>query len=149
MDTVPASITRALTFELISADGSAVPLAAELRYDEHDPYAVSACFRSGETHVRWVFARDLLAVGTYDPSGDGDVHIYPSLDARGRAVTTIELSSPDGEAIIQARTDELCDFLARTEAMVATGAESAHVDVDTVLAQILAEENATEENASD
>jgi Streptomyces sporulation and cell division protein, SsgA len=149
MDTVPASITRALTFELIGADGAATPLAAELRYDAYDPYAVSACFRSGDTHVRWVFARDLLAVGTSDPSGDGDVHIYPSLDARGRAVTTIELSSPDGEAIIQARTDELCDFLARTEAMVATGNESDHINLDTVLAQILAEENATEENATE
>jgi Streptomyces sporulation and cell division protein, SsgA len=144
MDTVPASITRALTFELIGADGTVVPLVAELRYDEHDPYAVSACFRSGETHVRWVFARDLLAVGTYDPSGDGDIHIYPSLDASGRAVTIIELSSPDGEAIMQARTDELRDFLARTEAMVATGSESSHVDVDVVLAQILTKESAAE-----
>jgi hypothetical protein len=149
MDTVPASITRALTFELIGLDGAAVPLAAELRYDANDPYAVSACFRSGDTHVRWVFARELLAVGTYDPSGDGDVHIYPSLDTKGRAVTIIELSSPDGEAIIQARTDELCDFLLRTEAMVATGTESAHVDVDAALVQILAEQNATEETASE
>jgi hypothetical protein len=144
MDTVPASITRALNFELIGADGAAVPLAAELRYDELDPFAVSACFRSGDSHVRWVFARDLLAVGTYDPSGDGDVHIYPSLDSLGRAVTLIELSSPDGEAIIQARTDELSDFLARTEAMVPTGSESTHINLDSVLAQILAEETAAE-----
>jgi hypothetical protein len=144
MDTAPASVTRALTFELIGADGAVIPLAAELRYDAHDPYAVTACFRSGETYVQWVFARDLLAVGTCDPSGDGDIHIYPSLDASGGAVTIIELSSPDGEAIIQARTDELRDFLGRTEAMVARGDESAHLDVESVLAQILAQENAAE-----
>jgi Streptomyces sporulation and cell division protein, SsgA len=137
MDIAPISVTRALTLELIDASGTATPLQAELRYDNTDPYAVGAIFRTGETVVRWVFARDLLARGVFDPTGDGDVHIWPCLDARGHAVTIIELSSPDGEALMQARSDDLCEFLRRTEDLVPTGTEGEHVDVDAVIGQIL------------
>ena len=137
MDTAPISVTRAITLELIDASGAATPLAAELRYDKHDPYAVSACFRTGSTEVRWVFARELLAEGLYEPNGDGDVHVWPCLDARGRAVTIIELSSPDGEALMQARSDEVSDFLTRCEALVPSGTEAGLMDMDAVLAQLL------------
>ncbi|MBA2558701.1 MAG: SsgA family sporulation/cell division regulator [Propionibacteriales bacterium] len=135
---MPASVTRTLQLDLISADGAATPLSADLRYDRHDPYAVTACFHSGDAQVQWVFARDLLTEGIYDPSGDGDVHVWPSIDAVGGAATFIELSSPDGEALIQARTDELWDFLARTEVLVPSGTESGHLDVDMALSHIFA-----------
>jgi Streptomyces sporulation and cell division protein, SsgA len=138
MDTVPASsITRGLALELLDANGTATPLAAELRYDKSDPYAVAACFLAGETQVQWVFARDLLKRGIHQPTGDGDVHIWPCLDTLGHAATIIELSSPDGEAVIQARTDELYDFLAEAETLVRSGTEADHVDVDSALVQLL------------
>jgi hypothetical protein len=138
MDTVPASsITRGLALELLDANGTATPLAAELRYDKSDPYAVAACFLAGESQVQWVFARDLLKRGIHQPTGDGDVHIWPCLDTLGHAATIIELSSPDGEALIQARTDELYDFLAEAEALVRSGTEAEHVDVDSALVQLL------------
>jgi hypothetical protein len=138
MDTVPASsITRGLALELLDANGTATPLAAELRYDKSDPYAVAACFLAGESQVQWVFARDLLKRGIHQPTGDGDVHIWPCLDTLGHAATIIELSSPDGEALIQARTDELYDFLAEAEALVRSGTEADHVDVDSALVQLL------------
>jgi Streptomyces sporulation and cell division protein, SsgA len=138
MDTAPISVTRAITLELIDASGGATPLAAELCYDKNDPYAVSACFRTGSSEVRWVFARDLLAEGLYEPTGDGDVHVWPCLDAHGRAVAIIELSSPDGEALMQARSDEVTDFLARCETLVPTGSEAGLMDIDDALARILA-----------
>ncbi len=137
MDT-PVSLTRALTLELISSEGGVRPLDAELRYDKRDPYAVAACFDTGATSVRWVFGRDLLARGLFSPTGDGDVHIWPCLDAHGRAVTMIELTSPEGEALMQAQSQELSDFLRRTEALVPSGSETMHVDMDQVLAQLLA-----------
>jgi hypothetical protein len=137
MDTVPASITRGIALELLDANGTATPLAAELRYDKSDPYAVAACFLAGETQVQWVFARDLLTAGIHQPTGDGDVHIWPSLDALGHAATIIELSSPDGEALIQARTDELYDFLAESEALVRSGTEGDYVDVESALTTLL------------
>lgn len=138
MDTAPVSVTRVVTLEFIDASGTATPLAAELSYDKQDPYAVAASFRTGATDVRWVFARDLLAEGLYEPTGDGDVHVWPCLSSRGTAVTMIELSSPDGEALMQARSDEVCNFLADTEAVVPSGTESEVMDVDDALARILA-----------
>jgi Streptomyces sporulation and cell division protein, SsgA len=137
MDTVPASITRGLALELLDANGTATPLTAELRYDKSDPYAVAACFLAGETQVQWVFARDLLKAGIHRPTGDGDVHIWPCLDSQGHAATILELSSPDGEALIQARTDELYDFLAEAETLVRSGTEGDYLDVETAVGQLL------------
>ncbi len=138
MDIAPMSVTRTLTLELIDATGAATPLAAELFYDKSDPYAVAACFRTGDDiPVRWVFARDLLAEGLYEPTGDGDVHVWPCLDARGRAVVIIELSSPDGEALLQASSAEVCEFLLGAEAVVPMGTEAEHLDFDAAVAHLL------------
>jgi predicted exporter len=65
------------------------------------------------------------------------VHIWPCLDALGHAATIIELSSPDGEAHIQARTDELYEFLAESETLVRSGTEGDHVDVEAAVASLL------------
>lgn len=138
MDTAPVSISRAITLELIDAGGTSTPLAAELCYESSDPFAVTARFRTGTTEVRWVFARDLLAEGLYEPAGDGDVHVWPCLDARGHAVTIIELASPDGEALMQAHSEDVCEFLANVEALVPTGCESDLLDIDGVIGRILA-----------
>lgn len=138
MDTAPVSVTHPLTLELIDSSGRATPLAAQLSYDNRDPYAVTALFKTQDTTVRWVFARELLRKGLFDPTGDGDVHVWPCLDARGHAVTIIELSSPDGEALLQAQSDEVNDFLRESEHLVPMGAEDDFVDVDEVLAHIFA-----------
>jgi hypothetical protein len=137
MDTAPMTVTRAITLELIDQTGSATPLAAQLCYDKNDPYAVSASFVTGPTEVRWVFARDLLAEGLYEPTGDGDVHVWPCIDARGTAVTILELTSPDGEALMQARSRDLSEFLAITEALVPVGSESEYVDFSAALDELL------------
>ena len=102
-----------------------------------DPFAVTACFNTGEVMVQWVFARDLLSSGRYEPTGDGDVHVWPCLSARGDAVTIIESSSPDGEALMQARSIDVNDFLRRTEDVVPMGREGELVDIDAVLEQLL------------
>jgi len=134
----PVSLTRALTLELITSEGGVRPLDAELRYDKRDPYAVAASFDTGATSVCWVFGRDLLARGLFSPTGEGDVHVWPCLDASGRAVTMVELNSPEGKALMQAQSQELSDFLRRAEALVPSGSETMHVDMDQVLAQLFA-----------
>ena len=80
-----------------------------------------------------MFARDLLAAGLYEPTGDGDVHVWPCLDARGRAVTIIELSSPDGEALMQARSDEVASSSTGPRPIVPVGTEAGLMDVDAAL----------------
>jgi Streptomyces sporulation and cell division protein, SsgA len=142
METQPLSITHPLTLELIDASGGTTVVSAELTYDVADPYAVSAQFSvvsssKSEDSVCWVFARALLATGMYEPVGDGDVHIWPCLNARGEAVTIIELSSPDGEALMQALTTDVCGFLRQTESLVPTGAEATYLDLDDTITKLL------------
>ncbi|MEJ7689045.1 MAG: SsgA family sporulation/cell division regulator [Nocardioidaceae bacterium] len=137
MDIAPLSVTHTLTLELLDASGTETQLEAELRYDNHDPYAVSACFDTGVTSVRWVFGRSLLRGGVFRPTGDGDVHVWPCLDSAGRAVTILELTSPDGEAIMQAQSEDVCAFLRRTEDIVPMGSETLHVDIEKAIADLL------------
>jgi hypothetical protein len=137
MDTAPVAVTQAVTLELIDPTGAITPIEAELQYDPADPYAVTTVFMTGSSQVRWTFGRDLLIEGLYEPSGDGDVHVWPCLDSDGHAVVIIELCSPDGEALVQARTGDLSDFVERMWAAVKPGNESSLVDVDAAIAAIL------------
>ena len=142
MNTAPLTVTQAVTLELIDQTGAVTPMDAELHYDPRDPYAVTTVFITGTTTVRWTFGRQLLSDGLYEPTGDGDVHVWPCLDSEGRAVVIIELCSPDGEALVQARTTDLSSFVERMAGAVQPGEESAHVDVEATIAAIFAAEAA-------
>jgi hypothetical protein len=142
MNTAAAVVTQAVALELIDTSGAATPIDAELRYDPADPYAVTTVFMTGTSQVRWTFGRELLAEGLYEPSGDGDVHVWPCLDSSGHAVVIIELCSPDGEALVQAKTGDLRTFVDRMSQTVALGRESELVDVDAAIAAIFAAETA-------
>jgi len=142
MNTAPSGVTQSVTLELIDASGTATPMQADLTYDPRDPYAVTAVFLTGAGNVRWTFGRDLLVDGIYEPTGDGDVHVWPCLDADGHAVVIIELCSPDGEALVQARTGDLNTFVERMTGLVAPGAESEFMDLDATIAAIFAAEAA-------
>jgi hypothetical protein len=137
MNTAPLIVSQAVTLELIDPTGAATPLEAELQYDPRDPYAVTTVFMTGRSQVRWTFGRDLLASGLYEPSGDGDVHVWPCLDADGHAVVIIELSSPDGEALVQARTGDLSIFVEKMSKAVLPGTESEYLDLDAAITAIL------------
>src|SRR3954463_11532322 len=136
---VATTVTQAVTLELIDATGGATPLETELAYDPADPFAVSATFNTVAGQVRWTFGRDLLIGGLYEPTGDGDVHVWPCLDGDAPPVGLIELCSPDGEALVQARAAELTAFVEKMTSSVAPGAESTYLDVDGTIAAILAE----------
>jgi hypothetical protein len=142
MNTAPLTVTQPLTLELIDPSGLVTPIEAELHYDPRDPFAVTTVFMTGTSRVRWTFGRDLLTEGLYEPVGDGDVHVWPCLDSNGRAVVIIELCSPDGEALVQARTTDLSTFVERMSKAVEPGGESAHIDVEGTIAAIFAAEAA-------
>ena len=137
MNTAPLTVTQSVTLELIDPTGAVTPIDAELHYDPRDPYAVTTVFLTGASQVRWTFGRDLLCEGLYEPSGDGDVHVWPCLDSDGHAVVIIELCSPDGEALVQARTGELRSFVDRMCKAVPMGSESEHIHLDKVIDAIL------------
>jgi hypothetical protein len=142
MNTAPLTVTQPVTLELIDHMGAVTPIEAELFYDPRDPYAVTTVFLTGGAPVSWTFGRDLLTAGLHEPSGDGDVHVWPCLDSDGHAVVIIELCSPDGEALVQARTGDLRSFVERMTRSVEPGTESDHLDVDAALTAIFAAEAA-------
>jgi hypothetical protein len=130
-----AIVKSTLTLELIDTDGASTPLETEFSYDPRDPYAVTAAFLTVAGRVEWTFGRDLLIGGLYEPTGDGDVHVWPCLDGDARSVVIVELCSPDGEALAQARAADMSAFVERMTAAVAPGSET--VDVDSAIAAIL------------
>ncbi len=130
-------VSDTLEAELIGSDDLSTLLGAELFYDPSDPYAVTLVLTGPTEPVVWVFGRDLLLEGVGEPTGDGDVHVSPSLDSYGRAVVLLELSPPSGAALVQLRSVQLSRFLDRTVALVAPGSESDHVDVDAGIAALL------------
>ena len=139
---VATTVTQAVTLELIDATGGATPLETELAYDPADPFAVSATFNTVAGQVRWTFGRDLLIGGLYEPTGDGDVHVWPCLDDEANPVVIIELCSPDGEALVQAPIAAVTSFVERMTTAVTPGSESDYLDLDAAIAAIFAAEAA-------
>ena len=130
-------VTQELIMQGVDTGGTARTMDAALGYDPGDPYAVTVTFRARAGDVVWTFARELLARGLTDPSGEGDVHIWPSLDTVGRAMVIIELCSPDGDLVAQSRTQDIYRFVSRSLASVPAGAESDHLDLDQLIDQLL------------
>lgn len=138
MTTWAPAVRQRTSLELIDPSGTFAPISATLGYDpQQDPYAVTAGFAVGECDVVWTFARDLLIEGLREPSGDGDVHVWPAVDDRDVRVVVLELNSPDGSALLQARTAEVERFLDQSLRSVPHGAEGRHLDLDALVHRLL------------
>ncbi|MDQ1704685.1 MAG: hypothetical protein QOF18_1051 [Frankiaceae bacterium] len=137
MSTRPDSVTAELELRLVVPGSASLPVVAALTYDHGDPYAIRVAFHTGGSDVvEWTFARALLTDGVTHPVGEGDVQVWPS-HAGGRPVVCLSLSSPSGRALFEVPLTDLVEFLTRTYAVVPTGAESDHVDVEAELALLL------------
>ncbi len=130
-------VEASVQLRLVVADADAVPLPVSLRYSAADPYAVRAVFSGDGMEVEWVFARDLLRRGLSAPIGDGDDHVWPSWGT-GRELLMISLTSPDGQAVLEAGAEDVRVFLDRTAAVVPDGEESLYLDLDAAVARLLA-----------
>lgn len=137
------TVSAELGLRLVVPEETVVPLVASLFYSQDDPYAIRVAFHVGmEEPVEWTFARDLLAAGTENATGLGDVKAWPSdTSASGLAgtVLNLHLASPYGEALFEAPVREVTDFLARTYQVVPQGAETRHLDVEQGLEALLRE----------
>jgi Streptomyces sporulation and cell division protein, SsgA len=129
-------VEASVQLRLVVADADAVPLPVSLRYSASDPYAVRAVFSGDGVEVEWVFARDLLRTGLSTPVGDGDVHVWPSWGT-GRELLMISLTSPDGQAVLEATADDVRRFLDRTAIVVPDGEESSFLNLDAAVARLL------------
>ena len=132
------AITEQLRLEFVDTEGLSTPLDAEFEYNPADPFAVSILFTDEPAPVRWTFARELLIEGFFEPTGDGDVHVWPCLNSEGSAVVILELSSPSGEVLVQISSRELANFIHQMVAMVPQGTEDTMIDLDAEIGQLLA-----------
>lgn len=113
------------------------PLRADLSYDPADPLFVTVAFRPrGGTAVHWQISRDLLRDGLLQPSGTGDVRIWPTLD-RGCAVVRMRLRGRGSSALFQISLPELQDWLMRTCELVRPGTELGDADWDAAFRALL------------
>jgi hypothetical protein len=131
------AVTEKMRMEFVDTEGLSTPLDAEFEYNPADPFAVSILFADEPAPVRWTFARDLLIEGFYEPTGDGDVHVWPCLNTEGAAVVILELSSPSGEVLVQVGSRAVSAFIHQMIVMVPLGTEGDLVDLDAELDQLL------------
>ncbi|MER7520451.1 SsgA family sporulation/cell division regulator [Streptomyces sp. NPDC126499] len=131
-------VERELELRLVLSPERSIPVPARLAYRVDDPYAVHITFHIGSDHpVNWTFARELLVEGVFRPCGHGDVRIWPT-KVDGRNVILMALSSPDGDALLEAPSAQVSAWLERTLRAVPPGTEAEQLGIDEGLAELLA-----------
>ncbi|MEV0925415.1 SsgA family sporulation/cell division regulator [Streptomyces spongiicola] len=135
MDTV---VERELELKLVLSPERSVPVPARLTYRGDDAYAVHITFHIGsERPVHWTFARELLVEGVFRACGEGDVRVWPTRD-NGRKAIRIALTSPDGDALLEAPSAQVSAWLERTLRAVPPGTEAEHPGFEEELVELLA-----------
>jgi hypothetical protein len=137
---------------LIGPGNVTVPLMAGLYYSRQDPYAVRMSFDAAmDEPVIWTFDRDMLAAGLDAPEGIGDIRTWPSAgsvsaDAEaeaeagaGEKILNIVLGPPSGCARFEVDAAAIEAFLTRTYELVPAGQESACLNLDAELAELLSQ----------
>ncbi|MFD7434135.1 SsgA family sporulation/cell division regulator [Streptomyces sp. NPDC059861] len=131
-------VERELELKLILSPERGIPVPARLAYRTDDPYAVHICFHIDSEHpVSWTFARDLLVEGVFRPCGHGDVRVWPAKSG-GRVAVLMALSSPDGDALLEAPAAQVSAWLERTLRLVPPGCEGERLGIDDGLDRLLA-----------
>jgi len=131
-----------ITVDILAGSGPPSVLDSELSYHPDDPLAVTIQLGAAGVGVCWTFARSLLRVGMFASTGEGDVVISPGVDDDSNALTYVELSSPDGVAVLRTRSAIVAEFLRQTEQLVPIGQEGDHVDIDAVITYLREESTA-------
>ncbi|MFI5807758.1 SsgA family sporulation/cell division regulator [Streptomyces sp. NPDC051561] len=131
-------VERELELNLVLSPERAIPVQARLVYRTNDPYAVHFTFHIGSDYpVNWTFARELLVDGVFRPCGHGDVRIWPT-KVDGCSVVCVALTSPEGDALLEASSPVVSAWLERTLTMVPPGTENDQLGLDEALAELLA-----------
>ncbi|MBT2529865.1 SsgA family sporulation/cell division regulator [Streptomyces sp. ISL-99] len=130
-------VERELELNMVLSPERSIPVPARLVYRTDDPYAVHIIFHIGcDSPVNWTFARELLVEGVFRPCGNGDVRIWPAR-TDSRSVVCVGLTSPDGDALLEAPSPAVSAWLERTLRAVPPGTESGRLGLDEALAELL------------
>ncbi|WP_189192438.1 SsgA family sporulation/cell division regulator [Streptomyces albiflavescens] len=126
-----------LRVDRILCPSSRTPLEVEFHYTEADPLVVLMELHPPEGGVvPWTLSRDLLFDGTEEPSGMGDVRLWPSL-ARGRRVVHMRLEGHDRSCLLQIDRGQLEKWLLETFDRVHPGTEFSWMDWDAGVAALV------------
>lgn len=110
--------------------GQGAPVVTRWTYLAGDPFAVTFGIGTrGDRWVEWMMARDLLVAGLGGPAGVGDVRLRPQR-VHDCDVVVVEISSPDGHAMLEVDRDLLEQFVESTTEIVQLGREATVVDMD-------------------
>jgi hypothetical protein len=129
-------ITERLTAYLVTGRETGLDFTITASYDQRDPYAVRLTFPVNTPDgypLTWVFGRQLVDEGLAGPTGDGDVHIWPC----GPDLVMLELRSAGGFAQIALSVRQLRSFLFLSYAEIPPGYESAYVEIDRLLHDLM------------
>lgn len=130
-------VERDLEMRLVLSTERSVPVPARLIYRSDDPYAIHITFHIGSASpVHWTFARELFVEGVFRPCGHGDVRVWPTR-VDGRNVVCTALSSPDGDALLEAPSSAVSAWLERTLRVVPPGGEAEALGLDEKLHALL------------
>jgi len=142
------TVSARQALRLAGPDHVMVPLTAGLYYSRQDPYAVRMSFDVGKDEpVEWTFDRGLLTAALHAPEGIGDIRVWPSVAPApagtgagvGQKILNIVLGPPSGYARLKTSAAGIEAFLARTYELVPDGQESACLDLDAELAELLSQ----------
>lgn len=117
----------------ISVTGATITSTVTFRYDPADPWAVTLTIRDSEGVKVWWVARELFRDGLRTRVGVGDIRVRPHR-ARSGAWLALDMSSPDGAAIVAVPADAVAGFVHRMSDLVPFGDEGRHLDVGAALA---------------
>jgi hypothetical protein len=138
-----------LELTLVLSPERSVAVPARLRYRSDDPFAVHITFHVGShSPVNWTFARELLVEGLFRPCGHGDVRIWPA-KSDGESVICLALSSPDGDALLEAPSTPVAEWLERALLAVPPGTEGDELSLEDGLVELLAATSRDEPRARD
>jgi hypothetical protein len=124
-----SDVCHVVTMQLVLADGTALPVTAELCYAVNDPYTVQAFFSAPNSASTWLIGRELLSKGLLStissPAGKGDVQIWRDEDPR---YALLSLNGVEGSALLATPAIAIERFLVATVALVPFGDEGARMD---------------------
>jgi hypothetical protein len=113
-----------------------LPVRSRWTYAAAAPFTIIVAFQTDDhCWVEWMFARDLLVNGLVGAAGIGDVRLRPRR-THARTALQLEISSPDGHALLEFDRESVQRFLEVTQTLVPLGMESDHFDVDGLIDEI-------------
>ncbi len=132
-----ASVRHEIALHCVDQHDRPLAFMATFDYSAATPYAVRLTCHLPETDPTWTAERSLLEAGLTRSVGFGMVRVAPATSETGRPMVVIALLSSEGALKTQADAEAVKRFLAETQRVVPAGQESAYVDLDELVQELL------------